>query len=90
MLYSIQEASAYTDNSEVKWLKQVWSPGTKLLDLESSSIDVEFKTLGQKLAKARRELVNEQGPPMLKTQLNQPTIANVGKDQLTSGLQHVW
>ena len=90
LLYSIQEASAYADNSEIKWLKQVWQPGTKLFDLESSKIDVKFKTLDQKLAKACRQLINEQGPPMLKTQLNQLTVANVMKDQLTSGLQHVW
>ena len=84
LLYSIQEASAYTDNSEIKWIKQVWQPGTKLLDLDSSKIDVKFKTLDQKLAKACRQLVNGQGPPMLKSQLKQHTIANVGKDQLTS------
>ena len=42
LLSSIQEASAYTDSSEIKWLKQVRAPGTQPLDLEPSKIEIQF------------------------------------------------
>ena len=90
LLYAVQDASAFDDNSEVTWVKSAWDPGTTLASLSSNLIPKKFKTLDQKLARALRNTVKEQAPEHLKTDMDALTEANVEMGQLCSGLQYVW
>ena len=61
LLYAIQEASAFDDNSEIGWITQVWKPGKQYGDFDSEKIEAHFKTIGQKLARALRNSVKTDG-----------------------------